>query len=64
MVAPVEGDGDDEAITASKSVAASSLHVGEMTQKEEGTSDGEPTAASDDEASTASRSTRVGAVEE
>ena len=64
VVAPVEGNEDDDASTASKSVAASSLHVGEMGQTEEGTGtlDGEPTTASDDEASTAS--TRFGAVEE
>ena len=66
VVAPVEGEGDDGGSTASKSVAATSLHAGEMI-KEEGTGtpeeEGEqPTAASDDEASTAS--TRFGAVEE
>ena len=64
VAAPLQGNDDDDASTASKSVAASSLHVGEMGQTEEGTGtlDGEPTAASDDEASTAS--TRFGAVEE
>ena len=52
-----EATSDDEASTASKSVAASSLHVGEM---EDAAPEG-PTAASDDEASTSS--TRFGAVE-
>ena len=52
-----EATSDDEASTTSKSVAASSLHVGEM---EVAAPEG-PTAASDDEASTSS--TRFGAVE-
>ena len=57
----VDGDDDEDVSTAIKSVAASSLHVGEMEAAAAAELE-EPIAASDDEASTAS--TRFGAVEE